>query len=139
MSHVLADKLVLLPFVPGQGDVVEHLPPLRTDEAVAVYEIDLGSLMQGWACDACVLPNGFIEINDLIPLYTIRAAYQYSRLNSGVAKVWSNVAYLGADQLDELGQAAPGNESPAGQASAEGGSIMGAASGGDTPEEDVRA
>eukprot|EP00969_Alexandrium_andersonii_P227517 10047664-Alexandrium_andersonii.AAC.1 len=35
MTHVLADKLALLPFVPGQGGVVEHLPPLRTDEAVA--------------------------------------------------------------------------------------------------------
>eukprot|EP00969_Alexandrium_andersonii_P191142 8443064-Alexandrium_andersonii.AAC.1 len=61
MTHALADKLALLPFVPGRGGVIEHLPPLRTDEAVTIHEVDLEPLLQGWSCEACVLPNGMIE------------------------------------------------------------------------------
>eukprot|EP00969_Alexandrium_andersonii_P251406 11111127-Alexandrium_andersonii.AAC.1 len=52
-TNVLPDKLVILPFAPGQRDVAQHMPPMRTDDAVMVYEVDLESLLQGWTCEAC--------------------------------------------------------------------------------------
>eukprot|EP00969_Alexandrium_andersonii_P287438 12707734-Alexandrium_andersonii.AAC.1 len=73
MTHVLADKAVLLPFALGQQDVAEHLPPLQTDEAVVVYEVDLEALLESWACGAYMLPNGMVELCDNIPMSAIKA------------------------------------------------------------------